>query len=114
MPECKAGETGAGKIYTVGPGIRRAGSACMRTASLLQAEMDEDEAGASNSSGRKAAASAPAPTACSKGSVQSLRRRMDGKTGGVLAAMTTGDRTLSVFGACAAPTGARVLPMCWW
>ncbi|MFR2124370.1 MAG: hypothetical protein ACLS34_05445 [Faecalibacterium sp.] len=47
-----------------------AGSACMRTASSLLAEMDEDEAGVSNSSGTKAAASAPAPTACSKGSVR--------------------------------------------
>ncbi len=38
---------------------------------------------------------------------------MDGDTGGVLAAMTVGDRR-SVFGHCAAPTGARDFPMCWW
>ena len=81
---------GAGKIYTVGPGIRKPGQ-LYADGIALQAEMDEDgpELTVLGESGSFRARTHRLQQRLSA----SLRRRMDGKTGGVLAAMTTGDRS---------------------
>lgn len=81
---------GAGKIYTVGPASgSRVGLYADGIA--LQAEMDEDgpELTVLGESGSFRARTHRLQQRLSA----SLRRRMDGKTGGVLAAMTTGDRS---------------------
>ncbi len=56
----------------------------------------------------KAAASAPRTHRLQQKLSESLRRAMHRDTGGVLAAMTTGDRS-GFRRSCAAPTGALVL-----
>ena len=65
LPECKAGERVQGRFILSAPA---AGSACMRTASLCRRKWTR--MGRSLQFWAKAAASAPAPTACSKGSVR--------------------------------------------
>ncbi len=95
LPECKARGKGAGKICTVGPA---SGSRVSLYADgiALQAEMDEDgpELTVLGEGGSFRARTHRLQQRLSA----SLRRRMDGKTGGVLAAMTTGDRSYLSFG----------------
>ncbi len=71
LPECKAGERVQGR-FTLRPRHPEAGTACMRTASLCRRKWTRT--GRSSPCWAKAAASAPAPTACSKDSVRAARR----------------------------------------
>ena len=90
LPECKAGERVQGRFILSAPA---SGSRVSLYADgiALQAEMDEDGPeltvlGESDSFRARTHRLQQRLSA-------SLRRRMDGKTGGVLAAMTTGDRS---------------------
>ena len=90
LPECKAGERVQGRFILSAPA---SGSRVSLYADgiALQAEMDEDgpELTVLGESGSFRARTHRLQQRLSA----SLRRRMDGKTGGVLAAMTTGDRS---------------------
>ena len=90
MPECKAGERVQGRFILSAPA---SGSRVSLYADgiALQAEMDEDgpELTVLGEGGSFRARTHRLQQRLSA----SLRRRMDGKTGGVLAAMTTGDRS---------------------
>ena len=90
LPECKAGERVQGRFILSVPA---SGSRVSLYADgiALQAEMDEDgpELTVLGESGSFRARTHRLQQRLSA----SLRRRMDGKTGGVLAAMTTGDRS---------------------
>ena len=90
LPECKAGERVQGRFILSDPA---SGSRVSLYADgiALQAEMDEDgpELTVLGESGSFRARTHRLQQRLSA----SLRRRMDGKTGGVLAAMTTGDRS---------------------
>ena len=90
LPECKAGERVQGRFILSAPA---SGSRVSLYADgiVLQAEMDEDgpELTVLGESGSFRARTHRLQQRLSA----SLRRRMDGKTGGVLAAMTTGDRS---------------------
>ena len=90
LPECKAGERVQGRLILSAPA---SGSRVSLYADgiALQAEMDEDgpELTVLGESGSFRARTHRLQQRLSA----SLRRRMDGKTGGVLAAMTTGDRS---------------------
>ena len=90
LPECKAGERVQGRLILSAPASgSRVGLYADGIA--LQAEMDEDgpELTVLGESGSFRARTHRLQQRLSA----SLRRRMDGKTGGVLAAMTTGDRS---------------------
>ena len=90
LPECKAGERVQGRFILSAPASgSRVGLYADGIA--LQAEMDEDgpELTVLGESGSFRARTHRLQQRLSA----SLRRRMDGKTGGVLAAMTTGDRS---------------------
>ena len=90
LPECKAGERVQGRFILSDPASgSRVGLYADGIA--LQAEMDEDgpELTVLGESGSFRARTHRLQQRLSA----SLRRRMDGKTGGVLAAMTTGDRS---------------------
>ena len=90
LPECKAGERVQGRFILSAPASgNRVGLYADGIA--LQAEMDEDgpELTVLGESGSFRARTHRLQQRLSA----SLRRRMDGKTGGVLAAMTTGDRS---------------------
>ena len=110
LPECKAGERVQGRFILSAPA---SGSRVSLYADgiALQAEMDEDgpELTVLGESGSFRARTHRLQQRLSA----SLRRRMDGKTGGVLAAMTTGDRSY-LSSAMRSAYRARVLPMCWW
>ena len=67
LPECKAGERVQGRFILSAPASGSRGS-LYADGIALQAEMDED--GSELTVLGEAAASAPAPTACSKGSVR--------------------------------------------
>ena len=90
LPECKAGERVQGRFILSAPA---SGSRVSLYADgiALQAEMDEDgpELTVLGEGGSFRARTHRLQQRLSA----SLRRRMDGKTGGVLAAMTTGDRS---------------------
>ena len=90
LPECKAGERVQGRFILSAPA---SGSRVSLYADgiALQAEIDEDgpELTVLGESGSFRARTHRLQQRLSA----SLRRRMDGKTGGVLAAMTTGDRS---------------------
>ena len=90
LPECKAGERVQGRFILSAPA---SGSWVSLYADgiALQAEMDEDgpELTVLGESGSFRARTHRLQQRLSA----SLRRRMDGKTGGVLAAMTVGDRS---------------------
>ena len=90
LPECKAGERVQGRFILSAPASGSRGS-LYADGIALQAEMDEDGSeltvlGESSSFRARTHRLQQRLSA-------SLRRRMDGKTGGVLAAMTTGDRS---------------------
>ena len=90
LPECKAGERVQGRFILSAPASgSRVGLYADGIA--LQAEMDEDgpELTVLGEGGSFRARTHRLQQRLSA----SLRRRMDGKTGGVLAAMTTGDRS---------------------
>ena len=90
LPECKAGERVQGRFVLSVP-AQQSRVDLYSDGIALQAEMDEDgpELTVLGESGSFRARTHRLQQRLSA----SLRRRMDGKTGGVLAAMTTGDRS---------------------